>query len=324
MDQKEYKTAFKNYVRKGDDSLLQKSLSTESDAQGGYLVPTKIEERLTRQLEISSPLRRLSSTLTISTSAVEMLLDRNGAEVGWTQEIGDRNETGTPQLMKIRIPVHELYAKNRATQKLLDDSEVDIEAWLSSRVANKMSQMENVAFVLGDGNNKPRGFLTYPTAAKADVEWGQLEALKTGVQGDFAEGNQIDILVDTINALSPLYQKGAVWLMSPSALAAVRKLKDHNQQSLWQPALGEASPATLLGYPVEVVEEMPALVAGTASNAIVFGNFKEAYQIVDHTGTHVLRDPYSSKPYVEFYTTKRVGGDVVNFEAIKVISFDII
>jgi HK97 family phage major capsid protein len=220
-------------------------------------------------------------------------------------------------LAKIRIPVHEIYAKSRATQKLLDDAKIDVESWLASKVATAMLVKENHAFINGDGNGKPRGLLSYPTVAGDDVEWGKLEHVLSGEDGAFIDG---DVLIDVSSRLKPGYLDGAVWLMSRTAQMAVRKLKDKVTGSyLWQPALLSGAPNTLLGHPVVVADDMPAFAKGSLS--VAFGNFQHAYQIVDHSGMHVLRDPYSAKPYVEFYTTRRVGGDVVNFEAVKLIKF---
>mgnify|MGYP001065883101 CR=1 FL=1 len=319
------KKALLNYVRQGEakhlESMEIKNLTTGVEADGGYLIPQVIADRIGRDLEDLSPIRAISSVITISASAIELLLDKEGAEVGWVTEIAERPETKTPTLMKLRIPVHELYAKPRATQKLLDDARVDVESWLAGRIATKLSQVENHAFIQGDGDNKPKGFLTYETKDRATWEWGKLEHIKTGKDGAFSDQNAADILIETMNALKPEYQKGAVWLMSRSAHAMVRKLKDQNHHYLWQPGLADDVSPTLLGYPVVLAEDMPSLVAGTPSKSIVFGNFREGYQIVDRAGMRILRDPFSSKPYVEFYTTKRVGGDVINFEALKVIFF---
>ncbi len=322
MDQKK---ALLTYVRQGESKHLEssetKSLTTGVEADGGYLIPQVVSDRIGRELQELSPIRAISNVMTISASAVELLLDKEGAEVGWVTETAERKETKTPNLMKLRIPVHELYAKPRATQKLLDDARVDVESWLAGRLATKLAQVENHAFIHGDGDNKPKGFLAYETTDRTHWEWGKIEHIKTGKDGAFSDENAADILIDTMNALKPEYQKGAVWVMSRSAHAMVRKLKDQNHHYLWQPGLADEVSPTLLGYPVVLAEDMPALVAGTASKSIVFGNFKEGYQVVDRAGMRIMRDPFSSKPYVEFYTTKRVGGDVINFEALKVISF---
>jgi len=324
--EQERKSAFFHYIRKGDESRLSqfeaKSLSTGSDPDGGYFIPQIVSDRIGRELADLSPIRALASVMTISSSAVDLLVDKDKAEVGWVAEAGDRVETTSPKLGKIRIPVHELYAKPRATQKLLDDARVNVEEWLSNRISTKMAQAENKAFLDGNGENKPKGFLAYETVVRGGLEWGKIEHLITGKKGAFAEENPEDILVEAIHAMKAEYQKGAVWLMSPSAHAAARKLKDKNGLYLWHPGLGTEPISTLLGYKVVIVDDMSSLTADTASNSIVFANMKEGYQIADHTGTRILRDPFTAKPYVEFYTTKRVGGDVMNFNAFKVIKFD--
>lgn len=322
----EHKNAFRSYIRKGDESGLlsldcTKSLSVGSEADGGFLIPQVISEHLNQDLEIISPFRRLANVISISSSAVDVLLDKGNAEAGWAAETADRAETETPKLSKKRIPVHELFARPRATQKLLDDAEINTESWLANKIAHRMSQLENEAFISGDGNDKPKGFLSYQTALKDDLGENQIEHFMTGKNGAFGDDSPVDILVEAMSALPAKYLKEASWVVSKSAHAALRKLKDADGLSLWQPALTEGARETLMGYPVVIVDGMPELVSGNASKSIVFGNFREAYQIVDRAGTYVLRDPYSAKPYVEFYTVKRVGGDVINFEALKVINF---
>ena len=318
--------AFMDYVRKGLDAPLQdherKSLSTTPDRDGGYLVPPGLQQHLYTTLQSVSVLRGLASVREISTSALEMLIDKDTADVGWVAEKEERAETRTPELAKIRIPVHEMYARPRATQKLLDDASLNVEEWLSQKIAHKMALMENQSFILGDGDNKPKGFLAYETVDKAQWEWGKLEELRSGVDGDFGKDNAAETLLILFHSLKTAYLSGASWLMSRSAQSRLRQLKDPgNHHYLWQPPLGGVSTPTLLGYPVVVSDDMPSLTAGTGSKSIVFGNFKEGYQIVDRQGIHVLRDPYSAKPYVEFYTTRRVGGDVLNFEALKILNF---
>ncbi|MCA0370786.1 MAG: phage major capsid protein [Proteobacteria bacterium] len=321
-----YKSAFGSYLRKGDTHALSvehvsKSLSVGSDVDGGYLVPQVLSDQIQQDLQSISSIRQLASVMAISASAVEILLSQDGEEAGWVSETGNRQETATPRLLKKRIAVNELYARPRATQKLLEDSLIDVEAWLADKIARRMAQLENAAFITGDGENKPRGFLHYASATGSTRDPETFEHLLTGANGAFAGENPADILMATVEALDPRYAQGAVWVMSPSARAAVRRLKDANGQYLWQGGLGAGAPETLCGYPVVVVEGMPELKSGTASSPIVFGNFKEAYQIVDRAGTYVLRDPYSAKPYVEFYTVKRVGGDVTNFNALKIVRF---
>lgn len=184
-----------------------------------------------------------------------------------------------------------------------------------------MAQVENQAFLRGDGKNKPRGFLNYPTVKRENLEWGKIEHVLTGKDGAFSERDPADILIEAIYAMKSEYQRGAVWLMSASAHASVRRLKDKNGLYLWQPGISLDTGPTLMGHKVVIIDDMPVLNPGEASDSIVFANLKEGYQIVDRMGTRVLRDPFSAKPYVEFYTTKRVGGDVINFDAFKVIKF---
>lgn len=318
--------AFMDYIRKGLETSLydyeQKSLSTISDRDGGYLVPSGLQDRLYATLQTASILRGLANVREISSSALEMLIDKDSAEVGWVSETDERKETKTPELAKIRIPVHEMYARPRATQKLLDDAHLNVEDWLSEKIAQKMAFMENSAFLLGDGDNKPTGILNYETVQKNQWEWGKLEEIKTGVNGNFPERKGADTLLEIFHSLKTPYLAGASWVMSRITQGSLRMLKDpNNHQYIWQPPLAGLQTPTLLGYPILVCDDMPNLVTQTPSKSIVFGNFKEGYQIVDRTGIRVLRDPYSSKPYVEFYTTRRVGGDVLNFEALKVLNF---
>lgn len=318
--------AFMDYIRKGLDASLHdiehKSLSTSPDRDGGYLVPSNLHDRLYATLQATSIMRDLATVREISSSALELLIDKDAADVGWVAEKQERPETKTPELAKIRINVHEMYAKPRATQKLLDDASLNVEDWLSQKIAHKMALMENTAFILGDGDNKPKGILAYETVSKAQWEWGKLEDIKTGVNGKFEDGHEVSTLLDLFHSLKPQYLPGSTWLMSRLAQGALRKLQDPgSHQYLWHPPLAGAPNPTLLGYPIVISDDMPTLNSGQASKSILFGNFKEGYQIVDRTGIRVLRDPYSAKPYVEFYTTRRVGGDVLNFEALKVLNF---
>lgn len=321
-----HSNAFMDYIRKGLDSPLydyeRKSLSTTSDGDGGYLVPSGLHNRLYSTLQTTSVMRGLANIREISTSSLELLIDKGTADAGWVAETQDRDETKTPDLIKINIPAHEMYARPRATQKLLDDAMVNVEEWLAQKISQKMAAMENTAFIQGDGKISPRGILSYDTVEKEAWEWGKLEEVKTGAKGSFKDKWEVDSLLVLFHALKTPYLPGASWLMSRTAQMALRRLQDPgSHQYLWQPPLGGMSNPTLLGYPVFVCDDMPSLTPGTASKSILFGNFKEAYQIVDRMGTRVLRDPYSAKPYIEFYTTRRVGGAMLNFEALKVLNF---
>jgi len=315
---REEQAAFFSYVRKGMEGAGQKSLTSLSDASGGYLIPTGMLEKIHSTMVVTSPMRSVARVTGISTDALELLLEKGMADVGWVAETAERPETETPELQKIRIPVHQLYAKPRASQKLLDDASVDIETWLAQKIAERMTLTENEAFVRGDGKGKPRGFLTYEPTDIGRGEWGKFEAVRSKPLDTLTDA---DVLLEAFHALKAQYLNSATWMMSRSALAAIRKLKGDNHQYLWQPSMVEGTPSTLLGCPVLVADDMSALEAREKGILIAFGNFREAYQIVDRAGLHVLRDPFSSKPYVEFYATKRVGGDVVNFDALKLICF---
>lgn len=267
----------------------------------------------------TSPMRQYAAAQTIGTDALEGLYDLDEASAGWVGETESRPETDTPQLQRWRIPVHEQYAKPHATQKLLDDATIDMEAWLENKVRDKFARVENAAFVNGDGVNKPRGFLTYGAGTTLP---GTIEQIATGVNGGFAAApDGGDALIDLITALKMPYRASAVFAMNRTTTGAVRKLKDSDGAYLWRPGIAAGQPATLLGYPQAPLEDMPDFNA-TGALAIAFGDFRQAYQIVDRMGIRVLRDPYSNKPYVQFYSTKRVGGDVVNFEALKLLAFE--
>lgn len=316
-----YRKHFVNYMRKGDtyanDPENLKALSVGSDPDGGYFVEPDTSGRIVSKIFETSPMRQVASIQTIGTDALEGLYDLDEADAGWVGETQARPETGTPKVAAWRIPVHEIYAQPMATQKLLDDSMVDVEAWLAGKVSDKFTRQENAAFVNGDGINKPRGFLTYGDGTTLP---GTIQQIPTGVNGGFdTTGNGGDVLIKTIYELKQGYRSGARWFMPRDVLAEVRKLKDADGQYLWQPGIAAGQPSSLLGFSILEFEDMPEL--GTNSLSMAFGNMGEAYQVVDRAGIRVLRDPYTAKPYVKFYTTKRVGGDVLNFEALKIVRF---
>lgn len=314
-----HQKAFQNYVRSGIEGDLievgQKSLSVGSEPDGGYLAPVETSSRMIKTLEEFSPLRKLANVMTIGSDAVDMMVDRDSFGAGWVAETAARQETDTAKFAKVRIPVYEQYAEPRITQKLLDDANIDIETWMLDKIASKMACDESTAFVKGDGQGRPKGFLSYATGKN----WGELEAFKTGNDGAFSDTKPGDVLLDTVYSLKSAYLHHAAWVMSRSTLALIRKIRSKDGQYLWQPSLDAAQPSTLLGYPVHTLDDMPTVDKDSLS--IAFGNFKEGYTIVDRQGLRILRDPYTAKPYVKFYTTKRVGGDVTNFEALKLIQF---
>lgn len=313
--------AFHHYIKTGERPALdQKALHTSEDNNGGYLVPQQLSHDIATTLKEQSFFRALANVTSISADALETLVSHNDMEVGWAKETAEHPETQTPAFRKIRIRAHELYARPKATQKLIDDALVNIESWIVQQVTEQIAQKETEAFIQGDGDGKPRGFLTYVDGAHNGTD--QIDAIKTGKNGAFADQNPAHALFDMVGALKSAYLSQSVWVMSRAAASAVQKLKEPNQMHyLWQTPQGKGQTATLLGHPVYVTDFMPTLQEGTAANAIAFGNFKQAYHIVDRKDVHILRDPYSAKPYVEFYTTKRVGGDVINPEALKVLSF---
>lgn len=323
-EDREQKQAFKDYICSGDDrallSLERKGLSTTTNEDGGFSVPQVVVERIREQMDQLSPLRRLAQTLVISSSAVDLLVDYGHAEVGWVQEVSTRAETTTPQLRKLTIPVHEMYANPRASQKLLDDAVIDIESWLVRSIAVRMAQMENLAFINGDGDHKPRGFLSYPSQSVGQGSHGIFEHIHAGDASNPPLELMGDLLMETVEALNPMYHKGAVWLMSRSMFAMIRKIKDAQGHYLLQQSMHLESPPSLLGYPIEISEDMPVFRAGQSST-LAFGNFKETYQIVDRANMQLMRDPFTAKPHVEFYATKRVGGDVINFDSLKLLKF---
>jgi HK97 family phage major capsid protein len=315
-----YKAAFDTFLRKGEEVMgpdERKALSVGTDPDGGYVVNPDLSGRIVMKVFETSPMRAYASIQVISSDALEGLFDLNEASSGWVGETDSRGETNTPQLGKWRIPAHELYAKPKATQKLLDDASINMEAWLASKVSEKFARDEANAFVVGNGVNKPRGFLTYSSGTTLP---GTIERFDTGVNGAFAATpNGGDVLINALYGLKQQYRANSTWFMNRATLKLTRKLKDTDGAYLWSPGIAAGQPASLLGYPVASFEDMPD--PATDSLSIAVGDMREAYQIVDRLGIRTLRDPYSAKPYVEFYTTKRVGGDVVNFEALKLIEF---
>lgn len=313
-----YTIAFRDYVRHGaraDAKHLQvlNELSVGSDADGGYWVSPDLSGMVATLVRETSPIRQHASVQEISTDALEGDLDLDEAGTGgWVGENATRSgDTSTPTIGTWRIPVHEQYAEPRATQKLLDDARVNVEAWLGNKVADRFARDENSAFVTGDGVTRPRGFTTYTAGTPTASAWDRIEQIVSGS----ASALTPDGLVDLVFALKSVYRPGSIFGMTRTTEREVRQLKDGQSNYLWQPDFTQTSTARLLGFPVV---EMPDL-AEIAANAlpIVFGNLKRVYQVVDRGGLRVLRDPYTIKGKVKFYSTKRVGGGVVNFEAIK-------
>lgn len=319
----EHKAAFEAYVRRGDEAALReleaKAMSAGTSSDGGYLVPDTTDTEIGRRLSVVSPMRALSTVRTVSIAVLKKPFALSGPATGWVSETAARPQTASPQLAELSFPTMELYAMPAASQTLLDDAAVNIEAWLASEVDTVFAEQEGDAFIRGDGVNKPKGFLSYDTAADSAWTWGKLGYVATGQAGAFAASGASDVLVNAIYALKAGHRQNATFLMNRRTQGEIRKLKDADGNYLWRPPATAGQPATLMGFPVAEGEEMPDIAANAFSIAI--GDFRSGYLVVDRTGVRILRDPYSAKPYVLFYTTKRVGGGVQNFEAIKLVKF---
>ncbi|PVX31368.1 phage major capsid protein [Sphingomonas pokkalii] len=309
--------AFDGYLRGGVET---KALSGNSGAEGGYAVPREIDARIDATLKAISPIRAIANVVKVGTSGYRKLVASGGIESGWAAETAGRPMTATPTFNEVAPPFGELYANPAASQAMLDDALFDVEAWLADEIAREFAAAEGAAFVSGSGINRPKGFLTAPTATTADSvrAFGTLQYLATGAAGAFA-ANPEEKLIDLVQALRAPYRQGASWVMNSATLARIRKFKTSDGAMLWQPSLAVGQPATLLGYPVVEAEDMPDIAAN--STAIAFGNFQAGYLIAERGETQLLRDPYSNKPFVHFYATKRLGGMVSNSEAIKLLKF---
>ena len=240
-------------------------------------------------------------------------------DAGWASEQQGVSETATPKLDRISIPLHELSAMPKASQRLLEDSAFDIENWLASRIADTFARFEGNAFLFGDGLDKPRGFLSYEQVADGAQDWGQLAYIPTGGAGKFEDGMASDKLVDLVYALDARYRANSRFVLNSKTAGHIRKLKDSDGRFLWADGLAMQEPARLLGYPVVVCADMPDIEPD--AYAIAFGDFSAGYTIVERPDLRVLRDPFSAKPHVLFYATKRVGGAVTDFSAIKLLKF---
>jgi HK97 family phage major capsid protein len=320
---KERKAAFDRYVRKGDagglDSFEIKAMSEGSNADGGYTVPLEIERTIDRVLAKASPIRGIAGVRQIGGGVYRKPITTAGAASGWVGETDSISQTATPTLAALDFPAMELYAMPAATQALLDDSQVDIEQWLADEVQIVFAEQEGAAFVNGDGSNKPTGFLHYSAVADASWSWGNLGYVASGAAGAFASTDPSDALLDLAYAPKQGYRANGRWVMNRKTESAIRKFKDSSGNYVWRPGDAAGQHATIFGYPVTEVEDMPDIAANSYS--VAFGDFARGYLIVDRIGIRVLRDPFSAMPYVLFYTTRRVGGGVQNFEAIKLMKF---
>ena len=316
-----HKKAFDAYLRNGDDDGLRgleldgKSMSTAVNSDGGYLVDPQTADRVQSVLNAGASIRAIASVVQVEATSYDVLVDHADVGAGWATESGAQAETDTPQIDRITVPLHELSALPKASQRLLDDSAFDIEGWLAGRIADKFARAEAAAFVSGDGIDKPTGFLSHPAVDNGVWTWGNLGYVPSGTNAN----PEADAIIELVYALGAAYRKNAVFVMNSKTTAKVRKLKDTDGRFLWSDGLAAGEPARLMGYPVLVAEDMPN--PATDAMAIAFGDFSAGYTVAERPDLRILRDPFSAKPHVLFYATKRVGGDVSDFAAIKLMKF---
>ncbi|WP_298256672.1 phage major capsid protein [uncultured Litoreibacter sp.] len=319
-----HQKAFQAYLRSGDDDGLrgleieEKGLTTAVAADGGYLVDPQTSDTVATVLKSAASLRAIANVVNVEATSYDVLVDHTELGFGWATEAASP-ETDTPQFDRISIPLHELSALPKASQRLLDDAAFDVEGWLAGRIADKFAAAEAAAFISGDGVDKPMGFLTHTSVDDATWSWGNIGYIATGVDGDFASGTPAESIVDLVYSLGARYRSNAAFVMNSKTAGAVRKMKDADGRFLWSDGLAAGEPARLMGYPVLIGEDMPDI--GSGATAIAFGDFSKGYTVAERPDLRILRDPFSAKPHVLFYATKRVGGDVSDFAAIKLLKF---
>ena len=320
-----HQKAFAAYLRTGEDDGLrglnieEKALSTAVAADGGYLVDPETSASIQSVLRSASSLRQVAKVVNVEAASFDVLIDSTEAGAGWASETANLTETATPTIDRISIPLHELSALPKISQRLLDDSAFDIETWLADRVADTFARSEASAFISGDGVDKPVGILTHPTVHNDSWAWGSLGYIPTGTMGGFNSSNPGDGLIKLVYGLGARYRANGTFVLNSKTAGVVRLIKDAEGRFLWADGLTAGEPARLLGYPVVICEDMPD-IADDAS-AIAFGDFGAGYTIAERPDLRILRDPFSAKPHVLFYATKRVGGDVSDFAAIKLLRF---
>ena len=316
--------AFDAYLRSGDEEglrgleLEEKALSTAVAGDGGYLVDPETSGRIQGVLSSTASIRAIANVVNVEATSYDVLVDHGEVGHGWATETGSVSEGDTPTIDRITIPLNELSALPKASQRLLDDSAFDIEGWLAQRIADKFARAEASAFVNGDGVDKPTGFLSHATVTNESWSWGSLGFIPTGADGDLTDP---DAVIDLVYALDAEYRANASFVMNSKTAGKIRKLKDGDGRFLWSDGLAAGEPARLLGYPVLIAEDMPDVASGSTS--VAFGDFGAGYTIAERPDLRVLRDPFSAKPHVLFYATKRVGGDVSDFAAIKLLKFSV-
>ena len=324
-DQRQHTQEIINYMRNGVEPTLAASVG--SDPDGGYVIGHEMEAGVDRVVGTFGAMRQIATVITIGSAEYRRLRGLGGAVSGWVGETESRPETGTPTLQLQKFPTHEIYANPAATQTVLDDGEVDIAAWLANEVGVEFAEEEGEAFIDGNGDNRPRGLIGgYDPVANASFSNSnpRLGYITTGVSGGFPDGgspdsNPADALIDLIYTVNRRFRQNGSWLMNDLTLSSIRKFKDGDGNYIWQPSLQVGTPALLLGYPINIDDFMDDIAADSFS--VAYGDFRRCYLIVDRSGVRVLRDPFTNKPYVHFYTTKRVGGGIQDFEAVKLLKF---
>ncbi|MFW6412676.1 MAG: phage major capsid protein [Oceanicaulis sp.] len=312
--------AWGGFLRTGRAPQIEgKALSVGTPGDGGHVAPAETEALIERLVREASPIRQIATVRQTTSHTFKKPVSTGGTTSGWVAETAERPETDTATLDLLEFPTAELYAMPAATPAILDDALVDMERWLAEEVRDVFAAAEGAAFVSGSGTNRPRGFLSYTKTANADAEWGEIGYVATGAAGAFAAEDPTDALIDLIYAGKSAYRANGRFVMRRSTVSTVRKFKDADGNYIWQPGQSAGQPATLMGFAVTESEDMPAI--GADAFAVAFGDFQRGYLIVDRQGVQVLRDPYSAKPYVLFYTTRRVGGGVQDFDAIKLLKF---
>lgn len=302
----------------------QKQLSVGSDPDGGMTVPETMDSTIDRVVTEISDMRTICRVVNVTSASWSTRTGMGGATGGWVAEKDTRPETDTPTLETRSIPVHELYAMPSATQSLLDDSAMDIPGWLGEEVGIEFARMEGEAFINGNGATRPRGILQYPTVAEASWAWGSIGYTATGVDGDWADsssdpGAETTNIVDLVYSLKKAFRRNARYLCNRATVGSLMKLRDADGRQLWASGLQLGQPDRLMNYPITEMEDMPDI--GSDAFALAFGDFRRAYTVVNRIGTRVLRDPFTSKPNVLFYTTRRLGGGLINYEAVKFLKF---
>lgn len=273
------------------------------------------DRTITDKLVELSPFRQLATVQSVSGAGFRKLFNLGGTASGWVGETAARPQTATGTFASLDFGWGEIYANPAATQQLLDDSAINLESWLAGEVNTEFAKQEGAAFVSGDGVNKPTGILTYVTggANAAKHPFGAITAVNSGA----AAAITADAIIDLIYDLPSAYTGGARFTMNRKTQAEIRKLKDGQGNYLWQPSYVAGQPATLAGFAITELPDLPDIAAG--SIPVLFGDFKRTYTVFDRVGVRVLRDPFTAKPYVLYYTTKRVGGGVVNPEPMRAL-----